>query len=295
MTTPFDYDAMTTRNIGFLTPDEQAALRRTRVFVCGTGGMGGACLQSIVRAGVERLIIADMDSFELSNLNRQVFAALADVGHDKADVTRRKLLDINPQLQLEVHGAEWVDHLDQILADCKIIVNGMDDVAAGIHLYRKAREHGATVIDAYSAPLPSVTVVAPSSPRPEERLEFGTAHLHWRQIDKHHVDRCKLQEMLYVAVNSSSIHHFKMQYAAEVFAGKRSRPSLAPMVITTGNLMAFEVLRLMTGRAASTDCRGYFFNPWDQRVERPRRGLSRIVANWYARRRLASLMHEGGE
>jgi hypothetical protein len=289
MTTPFDYDVMTTRNIGFLTPEEQARLRSARVFVCGTGGMGGACLQSIVRAGVEQVTIADFDVFELSNLNRQVFASLPDVGQGKVEVTRRKLLDINPHLQLQTYGAEWVERLDAILADCKIVVNGMDDVAAGVHLYRKAREHGATVIDAYAAPLPSVTVVAASAPRPEQRLDFGTAHLDWRQIGHEDVDRCKLRELLYVAVNSSSIRHFKMEYAAEVMAGRRSRPSLAPMVITTGNLMAFEVLRLMMGRAASTDHRGYFFNPWEQRVERPRRGVSRVVANWYARRRLASL------
>src|SRR4029078_8161096 len=47
---PFDYAEMTRRNIGFVTEAEQAKLRAARVFVCGTGGMGGACLQSLVRA-----------------------------------------------------------------------------------------------------------------------------------------------------------------------------------------------------------------------------------------------------
>jgi tRNA A37 threonylcarbamoyladenosine dehydratase len=96
---PFLYDEMTTRNAGFLTPAEQRTLHDARVFVCGVGGMGGAALQSLVRAGVGHFTLADMDVFETSNLNRQLFA-------------------------------------------------------------RKAREHGAMVIDAYTAPLPSVTVVS---------------------------------------------------------------------------------------------------------------------------------------
>ena len=52
-------------------------------------------------------------------------------------------------------------------------------------------------------------------------------------------------------------------------AGKRSRMSFAPMVITTGNLMAYEALQLVMGRASKTDHRGWFLNPYAPRVERP--------------------------
>ena len=56
----FSYAELTTRNAGFLTPAEQATLRDAAVFVCGVGGMGGAAVQSLVRAGLGKLTIADM-------------------------------------------------------------------------------------------------------------------------------------------------------------------------------------------------------------------------------------------
>jgi hypothetical protein len=46
--------------------------------------------------------------------------------------------------------------------------------------------------------------------------------------------------------------------------------SFAPMVITTGNLMAYEAIKLILGRRPVADERGYFFNPWTMKVERPR-------------------------
>src|SRR5690606_13841021 len=68
------YSEMTTRNIGFISEAEQARLKGGAVFVAGVGGMGGAAVQMLVRAGVGKIAIADLDTFEVSNLNRQLFA-----------------------------------------------------------------------------------------------------------------------------------------------------------------------------------------------------------------------------
>ena len=77
MTDGFDYDDFTGRNIGFVTEAEQGRLRKARVFIPGVGGMGGACLASLVRSGIETFAIADIDVFEVSNLN----PGLAGAGH----------------------------------------------------------------------------------------------------------------------------------------------------------------------------------------------------------------------
>ena len=164
------YEELTERNAAFVTADEQSSLRSSAVFVCGVGGMGGAAAEALVRAGVGALALADHDRFEASNLNRQSFAFLDTLGMEKTRVTREALERINPELRIEVFDGDWVDRLDDLLVRYPVVVNGMDDVRATIRLYRKAREHGATVIDAYTSPYPSVTVVRPDDPRPEERL-----------------------------------------------------------------------------------------------------------------------------
>lgn len=280
----FDYATMVGRNLGFVSAAEQERLRRARVFVCGVGGMGGACLMSLVRAGLGALTIADIDVFEVSNLNRQLFADLATVGRGKVEATRERLLEIQPELRLETYGAEWVDHLDRILASAPVVVNGMDDVAAGIHLYRKAQQHGATVIDAYTSPLPSVTVVGPADPRPEERLGYPTRGVAWAEIGEDDAAECALREVEYVLTHSSSRHHLDLDAAVEMVSGRRSRMSLAPMVITAGNLMCFEVLNAVLGRPSGTDHRGYFFNPWTARVEKPRGRLAAAAIGFLVRR-----------
>jgi hypothetical protein len=265
----FDYDVFTTRNFGFVSHDEQMRLRTGGIFIAGVGGMGGACLASLVRAGVGRLGIADIDRFELSNLNRQVFANLDTVGQEKAGASAAAVKRINPEIDLEIFGNDWTARLPEIAQRYPVIVNGCDDIAATVELYRVARQHGATVIDAYASPLPSVTVVRPDASRPEERLGYPTRGKAWNALSKADTRGAFLKELEYVLIHSSSAFHVDVEVAAEVAAGKRSRMSFAPMVITTGNLMAYEGLQLLMGRTTRTDHRGWFFNPYRPRIERP--------------------------
>ncbi len=290
MTTAFRYADFIGRNAGFVSEAEQERLRNASVLVCGVGGMGGAAVQSLARAGVGNLVIADMDHFEVSNLNRQVFATLDTVGQAKTHATAAAVASVNPEARITIHGADWVDHLDDILSRERVVINGMDDVTAGIRLYRKAREHGATVIDAYTSPLPSVTVVRPADPRPEERLRFPTRDRDWRSIAASDLDQCKLAEAIYVMVHSTSAKHIDLTVAMEMLAGKRSRPSFAPMVIATGTLMAFEALKLLLGRPSGVDYRGVFLNPWTMRSEHPKPAPVAWMLERVARRYVRKLM-----
>jgi molybdopterin-synthase adenylyltransferase len=285
----FSYADFTTRNIGFVTEAEQRALHESRVLVIGVGGMGGAAVQALARAGVGGFALADMDTFEVSNLNRQVFADLDSVGEDKARATAERLRRINPELSLETFGADWQERLDALLPRYPIVINGMDDIVAGIDLYRRARVHGATVVDAYTSSLPSVTVVRPLDPRPEERLGYPSRGREVKALNEDLRRECFLREIEYVLVNSSTLRHIEMSIALELIAGKRKRMSFAPMVLTTGNLMAFEVVKLLLRRSPSADCRGYFYNPWTMRTERPAPWIVALPKKLMVRRFLARM------
>ena len=286
----FDYGVFTTRNIGFITRAEQDRLRAGAVFVAGVGGMGGACLASLARAGVGRLAIADIDHFEVSNLNRQVFSSLDTIGQDKAAASAAAIRRINPQVELEVFGAEWTTRLSDIAARYPVIVNGCDDVAATVQLYRVAREAGASVIDAYASPLPSVTMVRPPAPRPEDRLGYPTRGKAWDQLTEVETRGAFLKELEYVLTHSSAAFHVDLEAAAEMAAGKRSRMSFAPMVITTGNLMAYEALQAVMGRRSRTDHRGWFLNPYRPRIERPLPAPVAAAKGLLVRRFMARMM-----
>ena len=289
VTAAFSYGEFTTRNIGFITAPQQEKLRGARVFVCGTGGMGGACVLALARAGVGHLVLADLDAFEISNLNRQVFANLDTVGQHKAEATRDQCLVINPELDIVVYREDWSEKTGEIVGGCDVIVNGTDDLAASLLLYRTARRLGKPVIDAYASPLPSVYVTRPGRPMPEERLGYPTIGTEWNAVTDEQRSQAFLREAEHVVLNSSSRRHVDLQLAGEVAAGKRSRMSFAPMVITTGMLMAYEVIALLLGEKTRTDERGWFLNPYAARAERPRNALVAALLRPVVRRFLAKL------
>jgi len=286
----FDYTTFTTRNIGFVTPHEQATLRAATVFVAGTGGMGGACVMALARTGIGHLIVADIDRFEISNLNRQVFAFAGTIDQPKAAATAEMLHAINPEMKVDVLGPEWPSRLPTVAEEAQVIVNGTDDLAAGLLLYRTGRAAGRPVIDAYTAPLPSVTVVRPGDPMPEERLGFPTRGKEWHAVSESDRQAALLAEIEYVLVHSSARHHIDLSVAAEVAAGRRSRMSFAPMVIGTGMLMAHEVIALLLARRTGTDFRGWFLNPVKPAVERPRHPVVAALLRPVVRRFLARMI-----
>lgn len=288
--TAFSYAEMTTRNLGFLNDAEQERLRNSRVFVPGVGGMGGAALMALVRAGVGKFIIADIDVFETSNLNRQPFCWAETVGRPKAEAARDLALRINPQLEIEVLGAEWTDALDRILPVVDVAINGTDDAAAGAQYYRKARDHGRVLIDAYASPLPSVTVVRPDDPRLEERLGYPTKGVDWTAITKDMGVECLMLEIEYVLTHSSSHKYVDLEIAAQVAAGKRSRFSFSTMVTMAGTLMAEEAVHVILNRPNGTDYRGYFLNSHTARIERPLFAPLAMVKGALVRRFMKKMM-----
>ncbi len=284
----FDYADMTRRNIGFVTAAEQTALRGATVFVCGTGGMGGACIMALARIGVGHLIIADIDHFEVSNLNRQVFAFADTIGHHKAEATAEVCARINPDMVVTVWHDDWVDLVDEAINTATVVVNGTDDLGASLLLYRRARALGKSVIDAYASPLPSIYVTAPGDPAHEVRMGYPTVGTDWDKLTDDQRAAAFLAEATHVVIHSSARQYIDMELVGDVVAGKRSRMSFAPMVITTGQLMAYEVVNAVLGRPRGADNRGWFFDPYRGRVERPRpawiAALVRPVVHRFLRR-----------
>ena len=285
----FSYAEMTTRNIGFVTAAEQARLHDATVFVCGTGGMGGACILALARIGIGHLILADIDSFDVSNLNRQVFAFAETLGMHKAEATAMLIHRINPELQVTVYKSDWPDHVRDCIARSAVVVNGTDDLGASLLLYRTARELGKSVIDAYAAPLPSVYVTASTDLPHEQRLGYPTIGTNWDKITPDQRAAAFLREAEHVVLHSSSRAYVDLAMVGDVVAGRRSRMSFAPMVITTGQLMAFEVVAAVLGRRRGADNRGWFFNPYRARVERPRNALITAILRPFVRRFLARI------
>lgn len=126
-TTGFSYDVAFSRNIGWVTEEEQQRLRSCRVAVGGLGGVGGSHLLTLARLGLGGFTITDLDNFDWANLNRQAGAMASTMGQPKIDVMAEQVLDINPTADLRLMPDGLNDeNVDLFLKDADIYVNSLD-------------------------------------------------------------------------------------------------------------------------------------------------------------------------
>ncbi|OEZ98145.1 ThiF family adenylyltransferase [Duganella sp. HH101] len=132
MSHDFSYQQAFARNIGWVTQAEQSVLRGKRIAIAGMGGVGGVHLLTLARLGVGAFHIADFDSFDIANFNRQVGATMSTLGLPKVEVLAAMARDINPQLQIErfptgVDGSNLAQFFDGV----DLYVDGLDFFAFG--------------------------------------------------------------------------------------------------------------------------------------------------------------------
>lgn len=123
----FDYDSAFSRNVGWVTESEQQALRGKRVAIAGMGGVGGVHLLSLARLGIGRFVIADFDTFDIVNFNRQAGATVSSIGRPKAEVLAEMACDINPTLDIRrFDQGVSASNLDDFLDGVDLYVDGLD-------------------------------------------------------------------------------------------------------------------------------------------------------------------------
>lgn len=123
----FDYGTAFSRNLGWIAPEEQRTLRERRVAIAGLGGVGGLHLLTLARLGVGRFHLAEYDTFELANFNRQVGATVSALGRPKLGVMIDAARDVNPELDIESFDPGVTRaNIDEFLRGVDLFVDGLD-------------------------------------------------------------------------------------------------------------------------------------------------------------------------
>lgn len=127
------------RQIRLFGEDGQEKLKRTSVFIAGAGGLGSVISLYMAAAGFGKIRICDCDTVELSNLNRQILHANADLGRAKAMSAFESLTSINPEIEVEARVMTISqENIDQLLQGCDLIMDGMDNFPVRYLLNRTA-------------------------------------------------------------------------------------------------------------------------------------------------------------
>ena len=110
--------------------DGQEQLLASRVLIIGMGGLGSPVAMYLAAAGIGHLVLADFDSVELSNLQRQIIHHSDDMGRPKVDSAHDRVMALNPETKVTTIGHRMTDV--QLLAQAKVanvVVDASDNFA----------------------------------------------------------------------------------------------------------------------------------------------------------------------
>jgi tRNA A37 threonylcarbamoyladenosine dehydratase len=128
-------------------------LKNARVAIFGIGGVGGYTVEALARSGVGTLDLIDDDKICLTNLNRQILATRSTVGKYKVDVARDRILDINPNANVNIYKTFYVpDTADQFdFTQYDYVVDAIDTVTGKIELIMQADRTNTPIISSMGA------------------------------------------------------------------------------------------------------------------------------------------------
>ncbi|EAQ42970.1 HesA/MoeB/ThiF family protein [Polaribacter sp. MED152] len=107
----------------------QEKLQNASVLVVGCGGLGSPIAVYLASSGIGRIHLVDFDTVDISNLHRQVFYALDDVGKPKAEVLRKFIQQRAPFTKIEVtNKAVSKDNIFELLENIDVVVDGTDSL-----------------------------------------------------------------------------------------------------------------------------------------------------------------------
>lgn len=240
------YNGMVERNIGILTKEQQAKLKDCEVPVFGVGGLGGLAAELLVRCGIGKLKIVDIDHFEASNLNRQIYAYKSTLGQHKVDVTERFLKDINPGLQLEKYYKTDETTIGSMLKNSSVAVMCIDKVIPSIHVARRCFESDITMLETVAIPYMNVRVYNRDTIKFETFHNFQTKNKSIDELynltDEEAQDIGKNFVKAFVGLEDISSY-----YSDEALAGmnKGNFSSFAPFVWLQASLLALETIKVL--------------------------------------------------
>ena len=122
-------------------------LQKAKVAIVGIGGVGSFVVEGLIRAGVGNFVLVDKDVVDITNLNRQIIATRNTIGMSKVEVAKNRILEINPNVKVEIYQEFFMPKTEGILDDTiDYIVDAIDTVTAKIELVERANKLNIPII-----------------------------------------------------------------------------------------------------------------------------------------------------
>lgn len=119
------------RNFSTITEEEFETLQSARVFVAGCGGLGGNLIMHLLRIGIGHITAIDGDSFEPTNLNRQLLCTMDTLSHPKAETAEEYAAKVNPDVDFTaIRTLLDETNADALIAGHDLVLDALDNIGS---------------------------------------------------------------------------------------------------------------------------------------------------------------------
>lgn len=287
----WDYEQAFCRNRGLISDADQERLRDSHVAIAGLGGVGGVHLLTLARLGVGKFTIADPDTFEVANFNRQCGASVHTLGKPKAEIMAAEARAINPDAKIRVLvDPITADNVTDFLAGTDIFLDGVDFFAIEARrlLFQTARELGLWGVTA--GPIGFSTAWLSFDP-------CGMSFDRYFDIDD---ALPQFDQLIAFAVGlAPAATHLRYMDLSKVDLSAGTGPSVSLACQLASGVASAEIIKILLGHGSVRSVPHYQqFDPFVGKLRRGRlwwgnRHPWQRLKRWFLRRRFASKLHAG--
>jgi len=252
-----DYNETFSRNIGFITRSQQKSIKSLSVGIAGAGGDGGLLAERLTRFGIGKLVMAEPDTFELANCNRQFGANLKTCGHNKAEVIAKELKLINPKLKILIFKKGITES------------NVVDFVS-----------NSDVIIDEIEYSKPSISAALAKEARRQHKYVFMGANIGWgasifcfsprgMTFEKYFKYDPKTDTIDPIRYVQKIPRYFDKKLLAKVLSGKIPMPSLSSSVGLVASFLSSQIIMFaITKKNKTVAPRFWFIDSWEMRIDK---------------------------
>lgn len=283
----YDYDLAFSRNLGFVSKEEQKLISKITIGIPGMGGVGGYHLHTLARMGFKNFHIADFDYFDVHNFNRQIGAKISSLGKSKVEVMKEMILDIVPDGTVKIFpdGVNEKNR-DEFLKGIDYLVDGLDVyvIRERIALFDLALSRGIPVLTA--GPIGMGTCILTFSPH-------GMTFSDYFCINESMSDNDLLAHFI-AGINPRPVFQKYLKYKDEIDMNAGRAPSLHVGVLAATTTIGAEIFKLVLKRGEvkfaprSTQYDFYFCKSKSNFLPFGNKGIFQRILIWYLKKMFLS-------
>lgn len=127
-------------------------LNNSKILIIGLGGVGGICMEILARVGIQNFTLVDKDTFEETNLNRQILSNIKNLSKSKVVIAKKRLLNINPDINVKIHKKfANIDNIKTLTKNIDIVVDATDSAKAKLEMLVFMHNHKIKVFSSMGA------------------------------------------------------------------------------------------------------------------------------------------------